>query len=101
MHEHVPCNKEVFRVRIYDYSVPIVFQNGTDKFPEVDDLGVSAIYVLSASPNISSAKLQDRCGFSIVGEIPNKTWIDGSTMSLIQRKISADEYYDKKKLRKQ
>ncbi len=63
-----------------------------------EDLGVSAIYALSASPNINSAKLQDRCGFNIVGEIPNKTWIDGSKMSLIQRKISADEYYGKNKI---
>jgi len=52
-----------------------------------ENLRVSSLYAVYASPNIKSAMLLKKCGFNIVGEIPNRIWIDGSCMSLIQTKF--------------
>ena len=56
------------------------------------DLKVSSIYALSASPNIGGTKLQEKGGFYKVGEIPNRTWIDDSKMSLVQSRITTSDY---------
>lgn len=57
------------------------------------DLNVPVIYISHAKANISSGKMQDKCGFQIVGEIPNyRTWVDGNMTSNIQRKMTRAEY---------
>lgn len=63
-----------------------------------EDLNVDAIYIGHAKANIGSGKAQDKCGFKIIGEVPNyRTWIDGTNTSLIERKMTKEEYLSRKK----
>ena len=57
------------------------------------DLNVPVIYCGHAKANTNSARLQDKCGFKIIGELPNyREWVDGSITSLIERKMTSEEY---------
>lgn len=59
-----------------------------------EELGVPVIYCGHAKANTNSARLQDKCGFKIIGELPNyRTWVDGTTTSLIERKMTSEEYF--------
>lgn len=59
-----------------------------------EDLNVPVIYCGHAKANTNSARLQDKCGFKIIGELPNyREWIDGSITSLIERQMTSEEYY--------
>ena len=59
-----------------------------------EELDVPVIYCGHAKANINSARLQDKCGFKIIGELPNyRTWIDGTTTDLIERKMTSEEYF--------
>lgn len=59
-----------------------------------EELGVPVIYCGHAKANTNSARLQDKCGFKIIGELLNyRTWVDGTTTSLIERKMTAEEYF--------
>ena len=63
-----------------------------------EELKVPVIYCGHAKANINSSRLQDKCGFKIIGELPNyRTWVDGSTTSLIERRMTSDEYFEMKK----
>ena len=60
------------------------------------DLEVPAIYIGHAKANIGSGRLQDKCGFNIIGEIPNyRTWVDGTQTDFIARKMTREEYFKK------
>ena len=59
------------------------------------DLNVPVIYCGHAKANTNSARLQDKCGFKIIGELPNyREWVDGSITSLIERKMTSEEYHE-------
>jgi RimJ/RimL family protein N-acetyltransferase len=59
------------------------------------DLSVPVIYCGHAKANTNSARLQDKCGFKIIGELPNyREWVDGSITSLIERKMTSEEYHE-------
>lgn len=63
------------------------------------DLKVSVIYCGHAKANTNSARFQDKCGFKIIGELPNyREWIDGTITSLIERKMTFEEYYELQKM---
>ena len=60
-----------------------------------EELNVPSIFIGHAKANIGSGKVQDKCGFKIVGELPNyRTWIDGTNTSFIMRKMTQDEYFE-------
>jgi len=62
------------------------------------DLRVPVIYCGHAKANTNSARLQDKCGFKIIGELPNyREWVDGSITSLVERKMTIEEYYELQK----
>ena len=57
------------------------------------ELNVPVIYTSHAKANIGSGRLQEKCGFEIVGEVPNyRTWIDGNMTGLVERKMTREEY---------
>ena len=59
------------------------------------DLGVQVIYCGHAKANNNSARLQDKCGFKIIGELPNyREWVDGTVTSLVERRMTAEEYQE-------
>ena len=63
-----------------------------------EDLKVPVIYCGHAKANINSSRLQDKCGFKIIGELPDcETWVDGSITSFIERRITRGEYFEMKK----
>ena len=63
-----------------------------------ENLNVKVIYTGHAKANTNSARLQDKCGLKIIGELPNyRTWIDGTNTSLIERKMTYDDYFEIKK----
>jgi RimJ/RimL family protein N-acetyltransferase len=65
-----------------------------------EDLNAPAIAICHAKANVGSGKVQDKCGFKIVGVRLNyRTWIDGTVTSLIQRVMTKDEYFSMKKTR--
>ena len=59
-----------------------------------DTLNISSLYALYASPNVKSGMLLEKIGFKTVGEIPDRIWLDGSKMSLIQMKMSSEVYFN-------
>lgn len=66
-----------------------------------EELGVTVIYCGHAKANTNSAKLQDKCGFKVIGELPNyRTWVDGTTTSLIERKMTSEEYFQNLNMKK-
>ena len=63
-----------------------------------EDLHVPVIYTGHAKANINSSRLQDKCGLKIIGELPNyRTWVDGTNTSLIERRMTSEEYFEIKK----
>lgn len=51
------------------------------------------IYVSHAKSNSQSARVQDKLGFKIIGEIDNyRTWIDGKSTSLVMRKMTRKDW---------
>lgn len=58
-----------------------------------ETLFVPAIYIGHATANTQSARVQEKLGFKIVGELENyRTWIDGSVTGLIERKMTNLEW---------
>lgn len=56
-------------------------------------LNVENIYIGHAKANIGSGKVQDKLGFKVIGEFPNyRTWVDGTTTSLVERKMTRVEW---------
>lgn len=59
------------------------------------DLNVPVIYCGHAKANTNSSRLQDKCGFKIIGEVPNyRVWVDGKMTDLIERKMTREEYLE-------
>lgn len=52
-------------------------------------LGIDVIYAITSEDNVRSARLQEKCGFTYVGKIPEVKWVDGMIVSMIQRKVSS------------
>ena len=62
------------------------------------DLHVPVIYTGHAKANINSSRLQDKCGLKIIGELPDyRIWVDGTNTSLIERRLTSEEYFEMKK----
>ena len=58
-----------------------------------DVLNVPAVYTCHAKANIGSGKMQEKCGLKEYSEVENfKTWIDGTTTSLIKRVMTKEDY---------
>ena len=58
-----------------------------------EDLNVPVIYIAHVEANIGSGKVQDKCGFKVIGRVPNyRTWVDGTSTDLIERKMTKEEY---------
>ena len=39
-----------------------------------------------------------KTGLKIIGEVPNyRTWVDGTNTSLIERRLTSEEYFEMKK----
>ena len=57
-----------------------------------EELEVPTIYALTSSNNIGSATVQEKCGFSPFGEKIEVRWIDKSILTMIQRKITLEDY---------
>ena len=63
-----------------------------------EELHVPVIYAGHAKANINSSRMQDKCGLKIIGEVPNyRTWVDGTNTSLIERRLTSEEYFEMKK----
>lgn len=63
-----------------------------------EDLQCPVIYIGHVKANIQSKKVQDKLGFKIVGELQNyRRWIDGEMTSLIERKMTREDYLNLKK----
>ena len=62
------------------------------------DLNVPVIYCGHAKANTNSSRLQDKCGFKVIGELPNyREWVDGTFTSLVERRMTKDEYFELQK----
>ena len=60
-----------------------------------NELNIPSIFICHAKANIGSGKVQDKCGFKVIGEYPNyRTWIDGTDTSCIMRKMTQEEYFE-------
>lgn len=60
-----------------------------------EELNIPSIFTCHAKANIGSGKVQDKCGFKVIGEYPNyRTWIDGTDTSCIMRKMTQEEYFE-------
>lgn len=60
-----------------------------------NELNVPSIFICHAKANIGSGKVQDKCGFKVIGEYSNfRTWIDGTDTSCIMRKMTQEEYFE-------
>jgi len=91
--------KEIGAVLSYDYW-------GQGYMPEAvkeimryafEELGVPVIYCGHAKANTNSGRLQEKCGFRVVGELANyREWVDGTVTSLIERKMTREEYFEMK-----
>ncbi len=56
-------------------------------------LNINTIYISHAKANLQSAKVQDKLGFKIFGEVKNyRKWIDGNYTDSILRKMTKKEY---------
>ena len=59
------------------------------------ELDVQIIYCSHAKANINSSRLQDKCGFKIISELPNyRIWVDGNPTDLVERKMTREEYFE-------
>ena len=61
-----------------------------------EDLKTSVIYSLSATGNQGSANVQEKCGFVPFGDKVEVRWIDKSILTMVQRKITKEEYKERK-----
>jgi len=65
-----------------------------------DDLNTPVIYVGHAAFNTSSARVQEKLGFAVVGKVPNyRTWLDGKETDYIERKMTKEEWQSNKQLK--
>ncbi len=64
-----------------------------------DTLKIPVLYAITTKGNINSEKLQEKSGLSVVGEMPEVKWLDGEIVSMIQRRITIDEWQKKKKIK--
>lgn len=56
-------------------------------------LHVSVVYAGYLEKNTQSLRLKEKCGFKIVGKVPNyRKWIDGMTSDLIVVNITKEEF---------
>ncbi len=61
-------------------------------------LNIPSIYSLTLSSNTNSIKLQEKCGLSSLKERIDVHWIDGSIKEMTPKKITKEEYFDKKQI---
>lgn len=58
-----------------------------------EELLINDVYIGHVSKNDQSKRVQEKLGFKIVGELENyRKWIDGETVSLIERKLTKDDW---------
>lgn len=61
-----------------------------------ENLYVPAVYIGHAESNPQSARVQDKLGFKVIGKLENyRTWIDGNITSLVERKMTIEEWINK------
>lgn len=59
-----------------------------------EKLNLDSLYACNSSKNIGSSRIQEKCGFKIVGIVKDyDTWVDGTIDDEIERKITKEEYY--------
>lgn len=62
-----------------------------------EQLNVPEIVICHAEANVQSGRVQEKLGFKVLGRQENyREWLDGKQTALIQRKMTRQEYMDKK-----
>lgn len=62
-----------------------------------DVLETENVYIGHAKANIGSGKVQDKLGFKVIGEVKNyRTWVDGTQTDFVARKMTKQEWEQKK-----
>ena len=73
---------------------------GTEAVNEIikyafENMKIPAIYTTTNITNIPSERLQEKCGLAYVGTMPNVKWLGGQIVTMVQRKISSEDYFKK------
>ena len=61
-----------------------------------ENMEIPAIYSMTTTLNKKSAQLQEKCGLTYAGEVPNVKWLDNQIVTMVQRKINSNDYFKNK-----